>query len=809
MVYCPKNIDMTLRRAPLLLVSFGFLAASPQAPKTSPASGGADQTASSPTTNSQAPANPTTDKITKTGAATISATIPVQTPDVGGDIILCQFSQTDLQRLKTPDLAPTLTSANEDEMKNAILSAAQATLSTADLTKLSNDLAAATLAGRTPSQALNTVLDLLNKGNIGHTSPTPAESNTAKLLKPIVDAARQSLARIIRPDDVACAMSILDYDETRKAYGYNIAQEYIAVQVNIRNLNPNQPFVLHNIQFGVASGMDRSTRQYFSGRDKVIVRSLSEAQQWSDPRNVSVHLAYAAGAIASAVVPFAGPTLGIATAVYNGAFVTNLDKYLQDQSGVQLNLLNDTAFSSASSSQTIIGKSSTEIRVIFLPSKQFSQAWWTQPCTDYVAVGLQSNERIVAVGSKSGKTLPYGVASDDEVYRSAEACADYAQRHSSDVLNNTQQPQSGTPGEESHDDEGSGAFVKARRVKFSKWSGNALAIFRDLSATLVSGTHVVEETDLQASLTQIVCPTDSNGDLSLGSNPPPSAGDGSTKPANTTAQDKGPAAQSANPTGNSTETTPPGGTNAAEANSSRTSGATTPTDAPSASSTGSTDTISCQLIGKNLYQFAKIRLRNDKDPADSNTVEGEVTISGGSGTGSVKFKVSDIEGLEGSAYDVFGITQQGVEQKTTQVINKTQKGKPAAPSNPNSATITNVDPPTLSLAAGSQTVTVNGTGLKESKILRLTDPNNASTDFDLAMTPAPNDTKVSFTFDPSKFMSQPKMDTDFNLVLLSSDKKSLAKAPDPFHVKVAASGAQKPVQPSSNGGGQKRNPPKK
>src|SRR6202035_3930337 len=124
--------------------------------------------------------------------------------------------------------------------------------------------------------------------------------------------------------------------------------------------------------------------------------------------------------------------------VYNGAVVTSFDKYFKDLSGDQLNLLNDTGFSSSMNSQTIVPKSGTVMVVIFIPSKQFGEGWWTQPCVDRVFIGQRNSEgRVIAPTRR--RNLQSGTNKEansdstikeqpgpDEVDRAIQSCADAA-----------------------------------------------------------------------------------------------------------------------------------------------------------------------------------------------------------------------------------------------------------------------------------------------------------------------------------------------------------------------------------------------
>lgn len=233
----------------------------------------------------------------------------------------------------------------------------------------------------------------------------------------VVDSARQSLASLERPTDVGCAMSILSYKETSLAYGYIIAQNYIAVQVIVRNLNKDEEFLLHDIEFAVNTDPAGDPGRFFSGRDKVIVRALSAAQQNLDPRNISIQAAQGVGSLFSAIAPLVGGAMVAASGVINGAVVPSLEKTWKDQSKDQLNLLNDTGFSSSANSQTVVPKQGTVLLVTFIPSKQFTQGWWTQPCVNNVYVGTQSSAGGVVVPISSGL---YSL--DPEVGRALQAC---------------------------------------------------------------------------------------------------------------------------------------------------------------------------------------------------------------------------------------------------------------------------------------------------------------------------------------------------------------------------------------------------
>src|SRR5207245_1291168 len=92
----------------------------------------------------------------------------------------------------------------------------------------------------------------------------------------IVESARRNLAAAFqRPQDVGCAMSILSWNETRYAFGRIIANEYIGVQIVVRNLNDKQEFALHDAELSVDTDINGRYGRFYSGRDKLVVRGLS------------------------------------------------------------------------------------------------------------------------------------------------------------------------------------------------------------------------------------------------------------------------------------------------------------------------------------------------------------------------------------------------------------------------------------------------------------------------------------------------------------------------------------------------------
>ncbi len=86
--------------------------------------------------------------------------------------------------------------------------------------------------------------------------------------------------RITPPKDVACSQSILSYNETKDAFGTRVAGTYVAVQVVVRNLDPDHEFVLHDVQ--VALPIRDETSHFRAGREsRLRAASRSRVRQSS------------------------------------------------------------------------------------------------------------------------------------------------------------------------------------------------------------------------------------------------------------------------------------------------------------------------------------------------------------------------------------------------------------------------------------------------------------------------------------------------------------------------------------------------
>ena len=722
----------------LCLLSHGTMDSLAQQRRNPPSPGtntgaNAPGTASGAATGASAASKATPDKLApnnvKTPLTPDDLLGAIQEPeDAQGDYIPCKFQLAQLRGLVLPDIAPSLSAGDSERLKERIIAAALGTSKAANgvteaLSQFVDAIAKESFTGRTPGEALNLLIQDLNKykldiqaspsKEIGNddltsdlaklregltketldknqlllfTSHTPAidianwaitsgtalTEREAATLKPLVEnenkaqskeatttavlnVARKTIALAERPTDVGCAMSILDWKETSQAFGHVIANEYIAIQVVVRNLNRDQQFILHDIEFQVNSDPTGRLGRFFSGRDKVIVRALSSSQTIDDPRNIVVHSASGVAHLLSAIAPFTVPGVAVtyAASAMGSTLVPDLDRYWKDLTTDQAHLLDDVGFSSTANTQSVVPKSGTAMYVIFTPARPFEEGWWTLPCVETQYLGSVTHSRhlvniirddantvleeqgsVDPVTSKPIAPLRNGV----DVARALEGCLaqplnardtrkwyrGFAKSGDkgrfdmpSGLLNQlietsdqcealelqAKKKQNGTPDLPSACTDlkpETDVFRNSYRNPYHHWTPNAQAVFREISNTVVAGMHITEDQQLAPVVTEVKCPHDGSGNIQL---------------------------------------------------------PTTGTD------------LTCPVTGKNMSKINKLRLRNSKVPTETVTAEGLLSISGDPSSGNVKFSLADLRALTAAQYDVFGVSLNGAETKTSVVFN--------------------------------------------------------------------------------------------------------------------------------------------
>ena len=647
----------------------------------------------------------------------------------------------------------------------------------------------------------------------------------------IIDAARGSLELLERPKDVGCAMSILTYSEADTAFGYKIANHYIAVQIVVRNLNRDKAFVLHDAEFQVNSDPAGGFGRFYSGRDKVIVRALSAAQSDFDPRAIVVHAAEGVGAILSATVPiFNVATLTNASAVFNGAFVPGLDKYWKDQTGNQLNLLNDVGFSSQQSSQTTVPQLGTTMFVIFIPEKPFEEGWWTQPCVEktYVgttidghgnarlpqqAGGLTSNDLSADAKGDGGQSTE-GEHSGNEHLKSTAPRLQVIAAKDRDLVQRAIEVCS-SPGE-----------IPYRSKRLSNWwrfghrqEDDRVGYVETTSAESSPGLSGPNATASANKGGSVAKPIENEGASTCKVTgdttttcPPPKKVVCSTAGYSPECQisrqqdwpppEKMDLFRNAYPRpykkwpGRSLElfaaltNAVVAGTHITEDSQLQSSITEMKCSTDKLGNltypTPDTGSIVCTLAGKNLDKVSQLRLRNAKDVTDTTTVEGTVSVSGDSKKGEVKFLTSELQALPQRAYSVFTLSSNGVEEKTGQSVHLL-----AVPRG------SKVNPPELDFSLDAKTVqpiTIEGTHLGDVDSVTLTDKSDSKKTVVIPMKldALKSDTKLTVNVDPTKISGL--SDTSVTYTISVEESKVSTQLTPTLSIKGPAAKQQRPAK---------------
>lgn len=202
--------------------------------------------------------------------------------------------------------------------------------------------------------------------------------------------------------DVSCSQSVLTYQETSDIFATRVANNYVAIQVVVRNLNPDKEFLMHDVQIAAdyTGSQDQNDKnnvhdnRFVAGRDKLLVRGVALRGQSDDPRNRMIRIAEAIGNIASA------STIGLkaidfrnGVSVFSSAFIPGIKNIFPDYTVDQLNRLNDLAFSANTSYKLVIAKNGASPFVTFIPVKIFADKYKTWTAAELHAF----NEKIYVV----------------------------------------------------------------------------------------------------------------------------------------------------------------------------------------------------------------------------------------------------------------------------------------------------------------------------------------------------------------------------------------------------------------------------
>ncbi len=272
-----------------------------------------------------------------------------------------------------------------------------------DLSKRAGEIEAKMLDDIQHGQSIYDYFELRSKSNrsgpqsAAVTIPIPPDALTAldQVQNAILSAVRSSVTEIVLeskapalyqpPNDISCSVSIMQWQETSDTFGRRVANQFLGVQVTVRNLNTKYEFLMHDIQVAVDTGL--SSDGYFwaeyagrfqAGRDKLLVRSVAQRGQSEDRRNLVLNALTAAGAIAGSSAIAGSTDFKTGVAVFQGAFIPGFSAIFPDHTVEHLNHINDLTFSASNTSKVLVPIQGSVPLVTFIgvkPLEQLPFAW--------------------------------------------------------------------------------------------------------------------------------------------------------------------------------------------------------------------------------------------------------------------------------------------------------------------------------------------------------------------------------------------------------------------------------------------------
>ncbi len=292
-----------------------------------------------------------------------------------------------------------------------------------------------------------------------------------------------------RPSDVSCSFSVLQWKETKDVFGRRVANDYVALEVNLRNLNTQNEFLVHDIQIAVDTGLTPwEFGRFEASRDKQLVRGVVQRGQSEDRRNLIINSLTAAGAILSpvtAAIVDKGGTIAAGVSIFQGPFLVGASNVFPDHTLEYLNNLNDLGFSPSSTNKTVVPVQGSVPLVTFLAEKPLEQLPFIH----------------------CGRELPWAYRNNDPKSEGASNKAD--DLNLPNAMNCQLHPDynyKGTP--PIHDDVNvndtlTGYFRKP--LHFKDWNGAAQNIFGHRVFVVIGGVHI-QQVASGPSITALNCP---------------------------------------------------------------------------------------------------------------------------------------------------------------------------------------------------------------------------------------------------------------------------------------------------------------
>ncbi len=283
------------------------------------------------------------------------------------------------------------------------------------------------------------------------------------------------------PNDISCSISVMPWKETSDTFGRRVANQFLAIQVTVRNLNTKNEFLMHDIQVAVDTGL--STDGYFwkqyagrfqAGRDKLLVRAVAQTGQSMSPRNLALNALIVVGAIAGSSSIAGTSDFKTGVAVFESAFIPGFSTLFPDHTVEQLNRINDLVFSASNTSKVVVPVQGSVPLVTFVAAKPIEQL-------PYAWCGYGPKE------SEDQKALKRPCVYDP--YTDQDTSFPHHSFYKNDSSTDTE-----------------AMATDWQALKFSKWKPAALRILQNHLFVVIGGVHIQELTG-ETKITNLDCPT--------------------------------------------------------------------------------------------------------------------------------------------------------------------------------------------------------------------------------------------------------------------------------------------------------------
>jgi len=302
--------------------------------------------------------------------------------------------------------------------------------------------------------------------------------------------AQTGLGGIERPDDVSCSFSIMTWQETNEFFGRMVANDYVAIEVNLRNMNGQNEFLVHDIQVAVDTGLDKTQFGRFeAGRDKMIVRGVAQRGVSDDVRNRIMNTLSTMGSVAggasgaltasiSATSSHWPTYISEAVSIFEGPLLDGLGKIFPDHTVTNVNNVSDMAFSASSTMKTVVPIQGSVPLVTFIASRPLGQLPFAR-CGQLKGRGFEP-DWMKTEPNDARRNPTSDMCNLDTVKRVSDGTAQYYHRS----------------------------------VDYKNWAPAALEILKRRVFVVVAGVHI-QEVAPNAKAENIVCPQASDGTVDL------------------------------------------------------------------------------------------------------------------------------------------------------------------------------------------------------------------------------------------------------------------------------------------------------